>query len=88
MFPKNIFKTIAVDGKGIMQTEANLQLPNELKYVPISPSKRKEKKERKSPGISKKMRLPDPESSDEEVKQQVNYYRLSFVTLVAKCYLL
>ena len=74
MFPRNIYKVLSVNGK-LQKAEVGVKIPDELKYVPISPSKRKEKKEKKSPKLhakTKKMSLADVEdSSDDEIKPQV-----------------
>ena len=75
MFPRNIYKVLSVNGK-LQKAEVGVKIPDELKYVPISPSKRKEKKEKKSPKIqskAKKLSLADVEgSSDDEIKPQVH----------------
>ena len=75
MFPRNIYKVLSVNGK-LQKAEVGVKIPDELKYVPISPSKRKEKKEKKSPKLhakTKKMSLADvADSSDDEIKPQVH----------------
>ena len=75
MFPRNIYKVLSVNGK-LQKAEVGVKIPDELKYVPISPSKRKEKKEKKSPKLhakAKNLSLVDvEESSDDDIRPQVH----------------